>query len=224
MLFWCNQNIINESKKKKLPKIKYKKHNVQDLKELPQFEDENEDVRIIRTKEIFKNSVTDYHVYCKSGEYDLIIFLSKISEIFFKTIEDEMNRKDSITIKFIAVVQYIDVDEFGNQKKLIKTDFHSKFNQIESNDKSIIRACITEMKNNILSRSTNYTAQNTTYRFDRVLRLKINSDKYKPLRGGTYKELPKFIQNKKCCINVKNIKNNKFKCEKKRILDVSNMH
>ena len=32
----------------------------------------------------------------------------------------------------------------------------------------------------------------------------INIYKWKPLKGSSYIELPKFIQNKKACLNVKN--------------------
>lgn len=64
------------------------------------------------------------------------------------------------------------------------------------------------MKNDILINFTNYTAQNTKFRFDKVIRLDINSDKHNPLRGGSYTELPPFIKNKKCCINVKNVQTN----------------
>lgn len=35
---------------------------------------------------------------------------------------------------------------------------------------------------------------------------------YHPIRGGTWIELPKWIKNKQCCINVKNLKTNQFKC------------
>ena len=51
-------------------------------------------------------------------------------------------------------------------------------------------------------------------RFHEVIRVDIHSDQHHPLRGGTYIQLPSFIISKKCCINVKNIKTNKFKCLK----------
>ena len=34
--------------------------------------------------------------------------------------------------------------------------------------------------------------------------MSINISKYQPLRGGSYKKLPKYISDKKACINVKN--------------------
>ncbi|MBP1526287.1 MAG: hypothetical protein H9Q67_07340 [Spiroplasma ixodetis] len=73
------------------------------------------------------------------------------------------------------------------------------------------------MKNEVLRNYDSYNVKNTIYRFDRVVRVDIISDKNNPLRGGRT-QLPSFIISKKCCINVKNVKNNKFKCVKKEDL------
>lgn len=35
-------------------------------------------------------------------------------------------------------------------------------------------------------------------------KLKFHFDKYNPTRGGSFIELPKWMQNKKACINIKN--------------------
>ena len=39
---------------------------------------------------------------------------------------------------------------------------------------------------------------------DRVVSMNINISRYQPLRGCSYLVLPKYISNKKACINVKN--------------------
>ncbi|MBP1526273.1 MAG: hypothetical protein H9Q67_07270 [Spiroplasma ixodetis] len=48
----------------------------------------------------------------------------------------------------------------------------------------------------------------------RVVRVDILSDQNNSLRRGNWIKLPSFIISKKCCINVKNVKTNKFKCVK----------
>jgi hypothetical protein len=40
--------------------------------------------------------------------------------------------------------------------------------------------------------------------------LRININKYKPLSGNSYVELPKWIKDKKACVNVKNNDNKCF--------------
>ena len=42
-------------------------------------------------------------------------------------------------------------------------------------------------------------------------KIKLNFDKYNPTRGGKFTPLPKWVQNKKACINIKNEDNKCFK-------------
>ena len=43
-------------------------------------------------------------------------------------------------------------------------------------------------------------------------KLKFNYDKYNPTRGGKFISLPKWVSNKKACINIKNQDAKCFKC------------
>jgi hypothetical protein len=51
----------------------------------------------------------------------------------------------------------------------------------------------------------------SNWRFSRVVKLDINTVVYKPLRGSSYIQLPKFLASKKAIINVKNEDNECFK-------------
>lgn len=42
------------------------------------------------------------------------------------------------------------------------------------------------------------------WRFIRINNVYVQTYRYRPLRGGSYIDLPAFIKNKKCCINIKN--------------------
>ncbi|MBP1526300.1 MAG: hypothetical protein H9Q67_07405, partial [Spiroplasma ixodetis] len=77
---------------------------------------------------------------------------------------------------------------------------------------------LTSVKNEVLRNYDSYNVKNTRYRFDRIVRVDILSDKNNPLRGGNWTQLSSFIISKKCCMNVKNVKTNKFKCVKKEDL------
>jgi hypothetical protein len=190
---------------------------VNNFENLPNFiEDSNEDVKIIRSKGIWNNTLTDYSVFCKSGEFDILIYLHNVTPQIIKLFKEELDRKNSITVQFTLLVQFAKFDSLENQISLYKKYLKSKTNKISTNDEAIISEAVTEMKNNIISQFINHSASAnaSNCRFDRVIKLDINSDKNNPLRGGTYVDLPDFIKKKKCCINVKNVKNNKFKCEK----------
>lgn len=58
----------------------------------------------------------------------------------------------------------------------------------------------------------------------RFANFNLQSSKHTHLRGGTFIELPTYYKNKKCCINVKNTKTNKFKCLKQENLRCLNTH
>jgi hypothetical protein len=65
-------------------------------------------------------------------------------------------------------------------------------NQIEK----VINKCLTHFGQ--------YLSLNTKYEFSRVLYIEFIVDKYEPLSSGSYIDLPKWIKNKKACINVQN--------------------
>jgi hypothetical protein len=60
------------------------------------------------------------------------------------------------------------------------------------------------------------------FRIKGIDKIVINYDRYNPTRGGSYVELPKWIADKKACINIKNEDN---KCAKYSIqCDVHKIH
>ena len=90
--------------------------------------------------------------------------------------------------------------------------FHTQTHEILATTN--IGSIITDMKNEIMHKFSNFNARRSKLRFDRVIRIDIQSDRSNPLHGGTWLGLPNFIKNKRCCINVKNNQTNKFRCER----------
>ncbi len=116
-------------------------------------------------------------------------------------------------IALVASVQYVELELSGEIKTYFKHHFQSNQHTISNNQ--FISEKIQTMNYEIISKFDNYNAKNTKYRFDKVLFIDLQSDKYNPLNVGSYIPLPDWVKLKKCCINVKNIKTNKFTCEKK---------
>ena len=54
----------------------------------------------------------------------------------------------------------------------------------------------------IITKFEEWIANNSVYRFDRIVHTVLHRDATKPIRGGTWIELPTWIKNKKCCINI----------------------
>lgn len=184
-----------------------------DLKQLPNLlEETNKEVKIIRSRGAFGNLVVDYSVYCESAENDFTQFLYKISRPVENKIIQSMQRKKAVSIRLVAVIQYVELDSVGNVKQLEKYYLRTIQHQILT--PNVIDIALIHMKNELITKFESFNAKNSKLRFDKVIRVDIQSDKSNPLRGGTWIQLPSFIQSKKACINVKNIKTNKFKCQK----------
>jgi len=72
----------------------------------------------------------------------------------------------------------------------------------------------TEIVEQILENISVFQMNGSGWTFHSIVSLNIHTVKYKPLRGGAYIPLPKFISSKKALINMK------FESEKRRNEDV----
>ncbi|MBP1527584.1 MAG: hypothetical protein H9Q66_06675, partial [Spiroplasma ixodetis] len=183
--------------------------------QLPPRRDRNIQIRDGTTAS-WKNMIHDYEIYCESAKNDLITFLFKVTEKLYEIAAKELKIKNSISFQLVAVVDYIEVNLSGEQVNRHRKHFRSTRNIIVHSN--AIKSALTSAKNEVLRNFDRYNAQNTRYRFDKVVKVDVLSDQNNPLRGGAYIQLPNFIISKKCCINVKNIKTNKFKCLKQENL------
>ncbi len=148
---------------------------------------------------------------------DLIAFLLKVNKKLHEVAIRELKTKQSISIQLIAVVDYIEVNiSSGEQVNTHRANFWSQRHIIINSN--AVKSALTSAKNEVLRSFNGYNANHTKYRFHQVIRVDILSDKNNPLCGGKWVQMPGFIISKKCCINVKNIKTNKFKCLKKEDL------
>lgn len=174
------------------------------------------DIKVVKGKSCWGNMVVDFHIYCESKKLDLIKYLFEIGKVLPKIILREFKNKKSINIQLVAVCNYIKTNEFGKEVDKFVHYFRST-NTTILNENEIVSSVIS-MKNDILREYSSFTFKNTKYFFDSVIRADLQSDITKPLRGGTYVQLPKFIFAKRCCINVNNAKTIKFKCVKQEHL------
>lgn len=87
----------------------------------------------------------------------------------------------------------------------------------------VISDIIEIINNNILNKFDNFNAKNTKYTFDRVIQLDLQSDKYTPLRGGTYVKLPNYIIAKNAALMLTILKLINLNVRSKKILDALNM-
>ena len=63
----------------------------------------------------------------------------------------------------------------------------------------------------ILEEIEKYLQNGSGWAIDRVLHFDLKLDRYAPIRGASYLPTPKWIVNKKCCINVRNVNQDCFR-------------
>ena len=168
------------------------------------------------TTRSWQNMVHDYEIYCDSAKYDLIAFLHKVNTKLYEIAIRELKTKNSISIQLVAIVDYIELNISGEQVNTHRAHFRSTRHIIINSN--AIKSALTSAKNEVLRNFNSYKSRHSKYKFSQVIRVDILSDQNNPLRGGNWVRMPGFIISKKCCINVKNLRTNKFKCPKKEDL------
>jgi hypothetical protein len=67
-----------------------------------------------------------------------------------------------------------------------------------------IKTIIEDVKTSVRNFIPELETQKSGWRFIRIIDLFISISKYSPISGSSYLPLDKYIENKKCCINIKN--------------------
>jgi hypothetical protein len=102
----------------------------------------------------------------------------------------------SIKVQFSKIAMRQDEEVTTITTPFIRT----KTIQVLNEDEIIMNDIFVKLTDGIAT----YQREGSGWKFDGVSVCQINISKYAPLRGSSYIDLPEYIKNKKCCINVKN--------------------
>jgi hypothetical protein len=118
----------------------------------------------------------------------------------------EQHRNTKVKLKYICIMSrtYMGTGEEQAKDAVFWSGTFENYLAIDLND------MYNTMKDRLLEEFTNYVNEGSNWRFKEVKYLEVLIDKNDPLRGSIYKVLPKFIQNKKAVINIKNDENQCF--------------
>ena len=149
----------------------------------------------------FKNRIkTGLITNIKHLDFDK--FMNDAKVLFVDQITKVLKEFDSIKVNTAISAEYIikkvDVDDKVDVK-LFNTKSVSIFQTTDLNE--VFEENIRQTLNKKMSE---FEEQDSGWSLKRILHLAVNINKYNPMRVGSYIPLPKVIQNRKACINVKN--------------------
>ena len=154
-------------------------------------------VRWFELDNVFKNSIK-IGMLKNYGFLDVEQFLEACKEIFCEQIL-LVKKSVKVNTTFDALFSLIKSDEVLEENKSFNTktfeihQFSNLNNLFDENVRDKLLKIIEEFQ----ERDSGWTLKEINY-------LNINIFKFNPLRAGSYIDLPKTLQNKKACINVKN--------------------
>lgn len=129
------------------------------------------------------------------------LFLDSVSSLIILQIENQLKKHNNIkaNIVFSGEFQKIsgDNDEITDIKYI--TTANKTFGLTTNLSKRLI-----DFKNIILNELSEFQDKESGWTLIKILSVKVNINKYEPFSGSSYIELPKTIQHKKACINIKN--------------------
>ena len=154
-------------------------------------------VRWLEVENVFKNSIK-VGMLKNYGFLDVEQFLNACKVIFCEQIS-LFKISVKVNSTFDALFSLVKSDEVLEENKSFNTktfeihQFSNLSNLFDENIRDKLLKIIEEFQ----ERDSGWTLKEINY-------LNINIFKFNPLRAGSYIELPKTLQNKKACINVKN--------------------
>lgn len=189
----CNLTI---SKRQWVGHLRSNSHKNNDI---PTFIDEN--VQLLNTA--FRGRIVSYKILAPESEnseevYSIKSFLHRVREKVKFLIDKSLKIHTNVKVNFELFSMFFmfkndstDMKSFGTKNFSIHKNY--KFDKIFSKVENILTKKMEEFQ----ERDSGWTFLHNSH-------LEININKYQPLNGSKFITLPKCIQNKKACLNIRN--------------------
>ena len=130
--------------------------------------------------------------------YDPLTLLEKLKPLVLKKFKEFLNTKQQLTLQCETKKMNLKTGEI----EIEKPHFHSFQSQIlEGSD---FEEIFEKMKDEIILNFEKWISRGSQWQFERGLKLILNINKTRLLKGSSYVELPKKLRDKKAIINPKN--------------------
>lgn len=154
----------------------------------------------------FRSRIASYRVRCDDGRdgesvYPPAEFLSRLRTRVRLLLSARMLAYSSIKVNFELYAEFFQHKNDSVSIKSFATEninLHQNYN-FEETFLNIIHL--------ICKKIENFEDRDSGWAYLRSLYLEVNINKYEPLRGSSFIDLPETIKNKRACINIKNSDN-----------------
>lgn len=165
---------------------------------------EYENVDIIASA--FRNRIMTYRLNpSQKVEYLTVeAFLQDNKSVICKLIDTALVKNHCIKMNFELFANFILLKTNEQQLKSFNTKYETIFQSTDIDE--FYSRLIDKLKQKL----SEFDHCESGWSFISINHLEININKYAPMRGGSYFELPAIIKNTKSCINVKNTDENCF--------------
>ena len=149
---------------------------------------------------------------------DIISFLNDIKQRLIEKLNEQVIDNNSVKFNLVLICKF-----HKNEMEKLDTSFKTLNRRVLITD--MIDEIIDEAFSKLLKEKSEFQAKGSGWSLSEVIGLELRINKYNPLRGSTYIELPVKIQNTKSVINVKNNDHYCFKYAiwSKNIIDHPNL-
>lgn len=145
----------------------------------------------------FKSRIVSYRI-AATDETTAEMFLNSIRDKVRNLINESLKKHTCIKINFELFSIFF---MFKNNTQEIKS-FSTKNVSIYFNYD--FKSFFSSIVNTLINKSQEFEERDSGWTFLCCSHLELNVNKYVPLRGSTFIELPRTLKNKKACINIRN--------------------
>ncbi|CAH1107328.1 unnamed protein product [Psylliodes chrysocephalus] len=149
----------------------------------------------------FKNRVRT-GVISNLQHIDPNLFLNDCVQLFCRRIKIALKKHESFKINTVFCGRFVieKADEQIYEYKCFETPNSAVFR-----DTDLAKWFKTNVQQSIMGKLEDFQEQLSGWALESILNLQVNINKYNPLKGSSYIELPHQIKKKKACINIKNM-------------------
>lgn len=161
----------------------------------------NEHLKIV--KSVFQERIETYVYENKNEEIlDPLQFFDVSKEHILSALEDLLKKHSSFKFNIELFGEYMKITNDENDITISIKSFQSAMKIIQKKD-DLARAYM-DAVDIIHKKMQEFQERDSGWTLIRIIHIEINVNQYKPLRGSQYLPLPKSINEKKACINIKN--------------------